>query len=70
MFACGITGHDLVVMIGGTVLTIAEKRMFRLNRKPLVIGSVALAGWIFVRWLLFNTNEFIHWTSPWRPCAG
>jgi predicted metal-binding membrane protein len=63
MFACAITGHDLVVMIGGTVLAIAEKRMFRLNRKPLVIGSFALAGWICVRWLLFNTNEFIHWAG-------
>ncbi|HEV3146298.1 MAG TPA: DUF2182 domain-containing protein [Gemmataceae bacterium] len=49
MFACGITGHDLVLMAGGTVLAFAEKRMFRLNRKPLVIGSIALSVWILVK---------------------
>jgi predicted metal-binding membrane protein len=57
MFACGMTGHDLVVMTGGTVLAITEKRMFRLRRKPLVIGCVALAAWIFVRWLLSCTGQ-------------
>jgi hypothetical protein len=56
MFACGITGHDLIVMTGGTVLTIAEKRMFRLNREPLVIGSFAIAAWVLVKWQLFNAN--------------
>ena len=60
MFACGITGHDLVVMTGGAVLAIAEKRMFRLRRKPLVIGCFALAAWIFVRWLLSGTGEYLH----------
>lgn len=60
MFACGITGHDLIVMTGGTVLAVAEKRMFRLKRKPLVFGCFALAAWIFMRWLLFGTNECLH----------
>jgi predicted metal-binding membrane protein len=49
MFACAITGHDLIVMIGGTILTVAETRMFRLKRMPLVIGSFALAMWIFAK---------------------
>lgn len=50
MFACGITGHDLVMMIGGTLLVVAEKRMFRLKRKPLVLGAFALAAWILMKW--------------------
>jgi predicted metal-binding membrane protein len=50
MFACGVTGHDLVVMIGGATLAAAEKRMFRLNRKPLIFGALALAAWILVKW--------------------
>lgn len=49
MFACAITGHDLIVMTGGTILTITEKRMFRLSCKPLVIGSFALAIWILLK---------------------
>jgi hypothetical protein len=57
MFACGITGHDLIVMTGGTVLAVAEKRMFRLKRKPLVYGCFALAAWILARWVLFGTND-------------
>lgn len=52
MFACGITGHDLVVMIGGAVLAAAEKRMFRLDRKPLVIGAFAMAAWILAKWTI------------------
>jgi len=60
MFACGITGHDLIVMAGGTALAVAEKRMFRLNRQPLVFGCFALAVWIFARWLFFGTNECSH----------
>jgi predicted metal-binding membrane protein len=60
MFACGITGHDLVVMTGGTVLAIAEKRMFRLRRRPLVIGCIVLAAWISVKCLFSGTNESIH----------
>jgi predicted metal-binding membrane protein len=58
MFACGITGHDLIVMTGGTMLAILEKRMFRLKREPLVIGCFAIGAWILARWMLFNTNEF------------
>lgn len=50
MFACAVTGHDLVVMIGGATMAVAEKRMFRLNRKPLILGSFALAAWITVKW--------------------
>ena len=54
MFACAITGHDLVVMASGTVLAFAEKRMFRLNRKPLVLGSIALSVWILVKLAVFR----------------
>jgi len=39
-----------VVMIGGATLAAAEKRMFRLNRKPLIFGALALAAWILVKW--------------------
>jgi predicted metal-binding membrane protein len=60
MFACAITGHDLIVMAGGTVLALVEKKMFRLRRKPLVIGCFALAAWIFARWLLSGTSEYQH----------
>ncbi len=52
MFACAITGHDFVVMIGGSVLAAVEKRMFRLDRKPLVLGAFALAAWILVKWTI------------------
>jgi predicted metal-binding membrane protein len=56
MFACGMTGHDLIVMTGGTILAVAEKKMFRLKRKPLILGCVALAAWLFARWLFFGAN--------------
>jgi predicted metal-binding membrane protein len=52
MFACGITGHDLLVMMGGATLAAAEKRMFRLDRKPLVFGALLLAAWIVVKWTI------------------
>jgi predicted metal-binding membrane protein len=57
MFACGITGHDLVVMMGGSLLAIAEKRMFRLSRPPLVVGSFVLAAWILVRSAIARTEH-------------
>jgi predicted metal-binding membrane protein len=50
MFACGITGHDIVVMIGGAALAVSEKRMFRLDRKPLVLGALTLGVWVLVKW--------------------
>jgi len=49
MLACAVTGHDLVLMTGGAILAFTEKRMFRLNRKPLVLGSIALSAWILVK---------------------
>jgi hypothetical protein len=39
-----------------TALAISEKWLFRLKRKPLVIGCIALAARIFGRWLLLNAN--------------
>jgi predicted metal-binding membrane protein len=49
MVACGISGHDWVMMIGGTVLAVKEKRMFRLNRAPIVVGSIMLAAWFLIQ---------------------
>lgn len=43
MLACTLTGHDLAVMLGGTVLALVDKRAFQYERRPLVIGSLALA---------------------------
>ncbi len=54
MFACAISGHDLALMIGGASLAAAEKRMFRLDRKPLVLGALALGAWIFVKWMMIR----------------
>jgi predicted metal-binding membrane protein len=48
MFACAITGHNLVLMVAGTALTVFEKRMFRLRRKPLVIAAMLMAAWTLV----------------------
>jgi hypothetical protein len=45
MLACTITGHNLVMMAGGTVLALVESRMFRLERRPLVVGALLLAAW-------------------------
>jgi len=49
MMACGISGHDWVVMIGGTAMAVWEKRMFRLNREPIAVGSLLLAAWLLVQ---------------------
>ncbi len=49
MLACGISEHDWVMMIGGTILAVREKRTFRLNRSPILVGSLALAVWLLVR---------------------
>lgn len=53
MFACGISGHDLPMMFGGSVLAVSEKRMFRLDRKPLILGSLILGAWMFAKSALF-----------------
>jgi predicted metal-binding membrane protein len=45
MVACTITGHNLAMMLGGTALALLEKRMFRLERRPLVLGALSLAIW-------------------------
>jgi predicted metal-binding membrane protein len=49
MLACAVTGHDLVLMAGGMALAAIEKRMFRFDRRPLVLGALALAAWTLVR---------------------
>src|SRR6185369_11084639 len=49
MVACAITGHDLALMAGGTLMTTAEMRMFRLNRRFIVLGSVGLGMWVIVK---------------------
>jgi hypothetical protein len=49
MVACGFSEHDWGLMIGGTALAVWEKRMFRLNRTPIVVGSLTLAAWFLVQ---------------------
>jgi predicted metal-binding membrane protein len=44
MIACTATGHAAGMMVGGAALVVVEKRMFRLRRSPLVVGSLALAA--------------------------
>jgi predicted metal-binding membrane protein len=43
MVACAITGHHLLLMVGGTILGAFEKRMYRFERRPLIVGSLLLA---------------------------
>lgn len=57
MFACAVSGHDMILMIGGAWLALAEKRMFRLNRRPLILGSLALAAWLLVKWWFINQSS-------------
>jgi hypothetical protein len=54
MFACGISGHDFIVMICGAILAITEKRMFRFSGAPAAVCSWALAGWLLIK---FATAE-------------
>ena len=49
MVACGISEHDWGMMIGGTALAVWEKRMFRLDRAPIVAGSLTLAVWFLAQ---------------------
>jgi predicted metal-binding membrane protein len=42
--ACAFAGHPLLLMLGGGALVLAEARMFRLERLPLALGALALAG--------------------------
>ncbi|MGH7136215.1 MAG: DUF2182 domain-containing protein [Pirellulales bacterium] len=58
MVACGISGHDWVMMMGGTALAVCEKRMFRLNRAPIAIGSLTLAAW-FLAQIALQHNQHI-----------
>jgi hypothetical protein len=43
MVACAVTGHHLLLMLGGTILGSFEKRMFRFRRQPLIVGALLLA---------------------------
>jgi hypothetical protein len=58
MMACGVSEHDWVMMIGGTTLAIWEKRMFRLNRAPILVGSLTLAAWLVVK-LALDPNQHL-----------
>ncbi len=49
MVVCAVSEHDWVMMIGGTTLAVWEKRMFRLNRTPIVVGSLTLTAWFMVK---------------------
>lgn len=40
MAICALTGHNIFVMIGGTVLALVERRMFRLERGRLFVGTL------------------------------
>ena len=57
MVACGISEHDWVMMIGGAALAVLEKRMFRLNRAPIVVGSLALAAWFLAQVALYPNQH-------------
>jgi predicted metal-binding integral membrane protein DUF2182 len=42
MVACAITGHHLLLMLGGAILSAYEKRMYHFRRRPLVVGALLL----------------------------
>lgn len=44
MLACAFTGHNFVVMIAGTALTLYERRQFRFAPTPILLASVGIAG--------------------------
>lgn len=44
MLACGFSGHNWILMIGGTILAVHEMRMFRLDRTVLFVGSLILSA--------------------------
>jgi predicted metal-binding membrane protein len=48
MMACAITGHNLVAMLGGTVLGALEFRSFRQPTSLLLAGTLMLAGWFLL----------------------
>lgn len=50
MLACAVTGHDLLLMIVGTAVTLIEKRMFRLDRRPQAVAALALGAWTALKW--------------------
>jgi Predicted metal-binding integral membrane protein (DUF2182) len=48
MLACGLTGHNLIAMLGGTVLGALEFRSFRPPVGRIYIGALMLAGWFLL----------------------
>jgi hypothetical protein len=48
MMACAFTGHNLVAMLGGTVLGALEFRSFRQPTSLLFAGAIMLAGWFLL----------------------
>jgi hypothetical protein len=48
MLACALTGHNLIAMLGGTVLAALEYRAFRPLTGPIVAGTLLLAAWFLL----------------------
>lgn len=48
MVACSFTGHNLVAMVGGTVLGAIERTSFRPPTVRIAVGAVLLAGWFLL----------------------
>jgi hypothetical protein len=48
MLACALTGHNLIAMLGGTVLGALEYRAFRPPTRPIVAGTLLLAAWFLL----------------------
>jgi hypothetical protein len=45
MLACALTGHNLIAMLGGTVLGVLEYRSFRPPTRSIFVGALMLAVW-------------------------
>jgi hypothetical protein len=48
MLACVLTGHNLLAMLGGTVLGALEYRSFRPPTRAIFAGALLLAGWFLL----------------------
>ena len=48
MLACALTGHNLIAMLGGTVLGALEFRSFRQPTHSIFAGSLMLAVWFLL----------------------
>ena len=48
MLACAFAGHDVVAMVGGMALGLAERKPFRPRTRLVLIGTLLLAGYYAV----------------------